>query len=446
MALNPTFNIQWHITNRCGLRCRHCYLRGRNKALPTELGLDQCRQVVDSFVRAAATLRAQPTVDLTGGDPLLCEHFWELFAYLREKKIRVSILGNPCMLNASTIERLKAGGLHDYQLSIDGLEKNHDWLRKKGSFAANMAAFQLLKEHQVSSGMMFTLTRRNRNDLLPVMRLAAELGHRAFAFDTLSPVGPKDECEKIMLSPLELRDTYKQYLAESQRLGLQGYKTVFTRKNHLYALIMEEKGLLHKVQSDQTTFFMGCPIGKGLIINSEGSVLPCPRIPIPIGNVPESEILDILLHSELLTKFRDRKNHRVCGTCSLFQYCRGCRASAWGVSGDIFGPDPYCWKSHQTENTAPAPEPAEPDGSKRMEEIMGIYYGWDYQPKLKYDPRFQEILGRALRDKTFLKRLTADPAGTCRDYGYPITERILFELGRMEFDSFFDILKESKEF
>ncbi len=452
MAINPVFNLQWHLTTRCELKCRHCYLRGRNRSSANELDLDQCCQVIDSFVHAAVVLDARPTVDLTGGDPLLYQHFWELLDYLRKKNVQISILGTPDKLNHFTAKQLKSYGAMDYQLSIDGLEEKHDWLRHKGSFAKNMEAFGLLKQYDISTGMMYTLTRHNRDDLIPVMNLAAEMEHRAFAFDTVSPVGPEDGCQSLMLSPLEFRQIYKEYLQESKRLGEKGYRTVFTRKNHLYALIMEEENRLKPIESDRTTYFMGCPIGKGLIINADGSVLCCPRIPIEIGRVPQEEILDILLYSDMLTKFRDRSNHRVCGNCSLFQYCRGCRASAWGVSGDIFGPDPYCWKQVEaqdvetplsTDEGEESIQPSQEQSYENGRKIMSIYYGWDYQPRPKYDANVQQILGRAWRDLEFRKQLLTDPEEACQQAGIEVSDTILFELGRIEFDSIYDILADT---
>jgi radical SAM protein with 4Fe4S-binding SPASM domain len=312
-----------------------------------------------------------------------------------------------------------------------------------------MKAFALLKQYDIPTGMMFTVTKHNREDLIPIMNLAAGMGHRSFAFDTVSPVSPADECRELMLTPLEFRATYKEYLEEARRLGQQGCETVFARKNHLYALIMEEEGRLNMIESDQMTYFLGCPIGKGLIINSEGTVLSCPRIPIAIGHVPEEEILDILLYSDLLTRFRDRANHHACGSCSLFQYCRGCRASAWGVSGDFFGVDPYCWKERRPQrgegvpamlDSAQSGRPSEGNGYENAREIMSIYYGWDYEARPKYDPQLQEILGRALRDVEFRQRLSVDAAKACDDYDYKVSDIILFELGRIEFDSFFDLL------
>lgn len=53
---------------------------------------------------------------------------------LKEKEIPFTILGNPFHLTRENLKRLKEGICDKYQLSIDGMEKTHDWFRKPGSF------------------------------------------------------------------------------------------------------------------------------------------------------------------------------------------------------------------------------------------------------------------------------------------------------------------------
>jgi len=450
MAIQPRLGIQWHITNKCNQRCRHCYLkrRSRQQMETAELSLKECFALVGNLAASAERLGATPSIDLTGGDPLLSEHIWDVLAYLHERDVPVSILGNSYEVNDTTAARLKELGVGDYQISVDGLQDNHDWLRKKGSFADTMRAFDVLQKNRIATGIMFTITRRNSDDLVPVMRIAAQKKLHAFAFDVVTPNGADEALGDIMLAPLELRDVYLKYIQEAEELARRGFTTVFARKNSLHFLIAEESGNFYPVRSDARTIFAGCPIGQGLTICADGKVIPCPRMPITIGHALEEDLADILLYSEFLNRFRKRENFQKCANCTLFQYCRGCPANAFAVKGNCFSGDPYCWKKLDLTLPPPlSPEKKVQFGqgcplTEREKEIMGSYYAWQFKERMLKSDLFQEILGRAMRDVSFRGELHRDVKGTCAKYGYDVGDLMLYELSRIEFSSIFNLLEQ----
>lgn len=449
MALRPQLGIQWHITNECSQDCKHCYLKSRNakeKNALTEPSLEKCLAIIENYSAALDKLGATGSIDLTGGDPLLYEHIWDVMGCLRKKNLSFSILGNSYEVNDSTAAQLKDLELQDYQLSLDGLEQTHDWLRKKGSFADSLRAFDIIQKHGIKTGIMFTISRQNKDELIPVMRLAAQKGLDTFAFDAVTPNEQKDDFKKLMLSPLELRTALLNFLQESDNLARQGYGTIFARKNNLHMLILEEKNHLIPVRSDEQTIFAGCPIGQGLTLCADGRVIPCPRIPITIGKLPEDDICEILLYSEFLNKFRQRDNFKKCSRCSLFQYCRGCPANAYALYGDCFTGDPYCWKEIDNSKEVVLPRKIkvvfgkECGLSDQEREIIGTYYAWQFKERSLKNEVFQEIIGRAFRNAGFRKELEEDIEGTCIKYNYRVSEIMLYELSRVEMHSFFNVL------
>ena len=89
-----------------------------------------------------------------------------------------------------------------------------------------------------------------------------------------------------------------------------------------------------------------CSIGiDSLTILSDGTVLPCRRLPIPIGNLKNDSIFKIWYTSDLLWKIRNKNNLKgKCNKCDLIPRCSGCRAIAYAVTGDYLAEDPQCWK------------------------------------------------------------------------------------------------------
>ena len=71
-----------------------------------------------------------------------------------------------------------------------------------------------------------------------------------------------------------------------------------------------------------------CIIGRdGLCIMPDGTVLPCRRFPIPVGN---------LLRDPLQENLKGK-----CGRCGI-EDCRGCRSLALALTSDPFAEDPHC--------------------------------------------------------------------------------------------------------
>ena len=72
--------------------------------------------------------------------------------------------------------------------------------------------------------------------------------------------------------------------------------------------------------------------------------LACRRFPLKAGKMPEQTFEDVFLGSEVLRKFRRPDYYTHCGACGFFQHCRGCPAVVNGLTGDPFGPHPFCFK------------------------------------------------------------------------------------------------------
>lgn len=73
---------------------------------------------------------------------------------LKEKEIPFTILGNPFHLTRENLKRLKEGICDKYQLSIDGMEKTHDWFRKLGSFRETLEKIPMINEAGITSVVM----------------------------------------------------------------------------------------------------------------------------------------------------------------------------------------------------------------------------------------------------------------------------------------------------
>lgn len=361
-AKKPNFFIQWHITDRCSQRCKYCYLyqseyikEGHQK----ELDLDVLSLIVDDMYKTALRLNANPIFVLTGGDPILHPDFWRVldtineFAKKYQSRAAIDILGNPFLIDESTAARLKTKGVRKYQLSLDGLEKKHDFLRKDDSYKDIFRAGRILRQAGIRPTCMFTLSKFNASDLIGVMKEVTENNFSAFAFARFCKPSSwsVEEYKEQMFAPEEYRSLLGEVDEARKDLSMASPRTKFVFKDHLWELYFYERfSSEERRQMDQTRkekiVISGCGLGiASLSVLSDGTVYICRRFESPIGKVPDQSLFDLFIESKKLNHFRDLTCYKKCRNCPLLYVCRGCGAMSYGVTGDFFGPDPQCWQS-----------------------------------------------------------------------------------------------------
>ena len=120
--MNPYFAFQWHITDNCDQRCRHCYIFSEDSCKKlAEMSYSDMEKVLDNCLDMCGILSLTPYFYITGGDPILHPDFWRLLELLKKHEITFAILGNPFHLNDEVCRRLYDYGCRKYQLSLDGL-------------------------------------------------------------------------------------------------------------------------------------------------------------------------------------------------------------------------------------------------------------------------------------------------------------------------------------
>jgi radical SAM protein with 4Fe4S-binding SPASM domain len=94
----------------------------------------------------------------------------------------------------------------------------------------------------------------------------------------------------------------------------------------------------------------------------QGDVMPCIGLEIPIGNIRERALRDIIKDSEVLEDLRDH-THTIkgpCASCPDADACYGCRGAAYRLTGDYLASDPSCWRNaDRQDEIARLPFPAE---------------------------------------------------------------------------------------
>lgn len=349
-----TLSLQWHLTDRCGHRCSHCYLFDEatwSDGAPREMPLADCLVVIEQFADLCRTLGTLTGIDfeprfiLSGGDPLLHADLWAVLEAIHRRGHRSMILGNADLLDAEVAARLRDLGVGSYQLSLDGLEATHDRIRGPGSFARALEGLEVLRRAGLAPQVMATVFRENMGDLAGLIELAAERRVASFAFARATAYGNARQLD-LDISPAEYRALLLEVREVQQRLIRGGTTTRFPDKDHLWSLLRWELGeyrIYPHLNPGRTVD--GCHMGQTfLVLLADGTALACRRFHSPVGRFPERSLSEIFLRSPQLAEYRRVRDLERCRSCELLYYCRGCPAVAHGRSDDWRAPDPQCWR------------------------------------------------------------------------------------------------------
>ncbi|MCA1797008.1 MAG: thio(seleno)oxazole modification radical SAM maturase SbtM, partial [Desulfuromonadaceae bacterium] len=318
------FTLQWHITQRCDLNCRHCYDRSTLQDVSYARGvtiLDQMRDFCRSHHVAGQ-------VSFSGGNPFLHPSFISLYRAAVERNLTPAILGNP-VSEAQLEQLLKIEKPVFYQVSLEGLEKHNDYIRGAGNFRAVMEFLDVLKRNDVYSMVMLTLTQDNLDQVLP---LAEVLRERVdlFTYNRLSMVGQGAALQGA--ESVDYATFVKDYLAACRD------NPAMAMKDNLLNIERSRQGL---------ELFGGCTgFGCGAAFNfvsllPSGEVHACRKYPSPVGNIYTTSLEDIY-YGETAKAYR--RGSSACFECDLRPVCGGCPAVTYGHGQNPFNDiDPACF-------------------------------------------------------------------------------------------------------
>ena len=83
------FGFQWHITDRCNLRCTHCYQDDYSGS--NEMRLDDLKRIPDETIRTLSKWNKRGDIAVTGGEPLIKRETCPLIHYLESAHVYATI-------------------------------------------------------------------------------------------------------------------------------------------------------------------------------------------------------------------------------------------------------------------------------------------------------------------------------------------------------------------
>jgi len=335
IAVKDPFYIQWHITNLCNLRCKHCYQDDFSKT--NDLDRPGLKKVSENIFSALREWDQTACIHLTGGEPLLKPELFLLLNDLNQQSAveELGIITNGLLIDPELTRRLSDfSKLKKMKISLDGGDaETNDSLRRRGTFKKVIQNLSYIKEGgRFEILLMFTIMKRNFKSLSSFLRLCQDLGIDGLIIERFIPLGRGKEIVNEVLSQEEWKEMIGMLLGFS---SIEGEEPSFLPYQ---AFQMSFNG------EEPELLGAPCVIGKdGICVMPNGDVLPCRRFPISIGNLLKGSLKTIWEKSELLEKLRRKENLKgKCGECEI-EDCRGCRSLALALTGDYLSEDPHCW-------------------------------------------------------------------------------------------------------
>lgn len=338
--LNFPIRILWKITGACNCRCKHCWAHLGGS--PSKEGLLKlAKEIADN---------KPVVVSLSGGEPLLCNEYFDIYEILKEKNIIIETLTNGSLITEEWVKKYLKYAETDrdvIQISLDGSNAEiHDKQRSVSIFNKAVNAIKLLKKYKIKVRVSFTATEINQKDIYNTYCLCNSLGVDVMS---ITPVFPLRKGKDLYSGLDENIYLYEVLKCKRNELNTKTRVQVgFEFRNQIweYRDNFEIQKYL-KNRQDTYCLFMQ-ETNTSVQIDSYGNVIPGPEYDEnchSAGNVYMSTLKDIWVVGNKWNEFRNGRNYAntKCNHCEIFNICGGGNAKvAYDEYGTINAPDGRC--------------------------------------------------------------------------------------------------------
>jgi heme b synthase len=291
---------------------------------------------------------AKPILVFSGGEPLFRKDIFDLAQHAKNRGITTALATNGTLIDDLTANKIVAAGFRRVAISIDGADcDTHDRFRGiPGSFTRAVNGFSRLRRRGMSMQINCTLARHNAAQREQLYELALAMGADALHIFMLVPVGCGVEISADNQLPAAEYESILNWFYDKSKEGR--LQTKATCAPHYYRIMRQrakaEGAKLSFATHGLDAVTRGCLAGSTVcFVSHKGEVYPCGYLPVVAGNVLHQPFSEIWEHSALFAELRDTANLKgKCGCCEYKNVCAGCRARAFGETGDYLSEEPYC--------------------------------------------------------------------------------------------------------
>ena len=151
-----------HVTNHCNFRCAHCFVDFTNP--PKDLKLD-------NYEKISKSINDLFWLDIAGGEPFLKKNLYEMVNLFKKQIVTIPTNGWLKQNILDQIELMNKDCEIVINLSLDGLEENHNIIRKnKQSWEKVWDTFGALKKiNNIKIRFISVIHQDNYHEIIELM-------------------------------------------------------------------------------------------------------------------------------------------------------------------------------------------------------------------------------------------------------------------------------------
>ena len=310
------------ITQRCNLECRHC---GSDCSKDTKTAELSTEEWLNFFSYLGKNMDTRKTaLILTGGEPTCHPDFDTLVRGLHKNNLTWAMVTNGFHLPQKRIDLINRCGIISATVSLDGLEKNHDWLRgRKGAFKRALVTIDnLLRAQKPFFDVVTCVHPGNLPELPRILELLCELGVEQWRLFSIFPKGRAAQNRELLLGPKGFK-ALMEFISHT--------RTVL--KKSLPRVLFSCEGYLPEAWDRQVRddpYFCRAGISIGSVL-CDGSISACPNISRQLvqGNIRDDDLLSVWESRYQKFRNRDWMKKGPCEHCNQWNSCKGNSIHLW---------------------------------------------------------------------------------------------------------------------
>jgi radical SAM enzyme (rSAM/lipoprotein system) len=300
----------WECTKRCNLNCLHCGSDCSIDSSNPDMQIEDFLSALDTIEKPAKNF----IVVFTGGEPLLRNDIEKCGREIRKRGMRWSLVTNGHLYIADRHNSLLNAGMGALTISLDGMEKSHNWLRNSSnSFAKVSDAITIATgSTRLNFDVVTCVNKRNLDELPEILEFLIRKGVKAWRLFTIIPIGRASNNPDLILSAAEFINLM-DFIAES-------------RKANPIDIKFSCEGYVGRYESKvrESYYFCRAGINIGSVL-IDGSISACPNIDRSFvqGNIYRDNFYSIW--QTRFEPFRNRNWTKTgkCKDCSEYTDCLG---------------------------------------------------------------------------------------------------------------------------
>ena len=323
----PALKHPWHmnleLSDKCPLHCPQCYVSlNKSREMPLDTALYWLRDAANYGIS---------TVSLSGGETLAYPHLDKVIGECKRLGLAANIAISGIYLDRERLKRLKASGVNEIYISLNGSTKEVNSFSRNG-YEYAVSALKLLKESDFPDICVnWVMHHSNTQDFPDMIKLC-----EAYAVKKLIILGFKPD------SSGQLKD----YPTADDMRYVSDIVKGYTGEMYIDAepCFSQLRALIHQghLWNINTGLLRGCGAGRDSVsVTCEGRLTPCRHLDKEEEWTSIKDYWEKSEYLDILREINDNPKGR-CSSCRFNKNCLPCVATLYKMHGRTAFESPEC--------------------------------------------------------------------------------------------------------